>query len=309
MSVSAAPLPMYSDPDRLVPSLPSERAEPGSTNLQMFGAEDGEPSFWDFVDVINPLQHLPVISTLYRDITGDKIGVGARLVGGALFGGVLGLGAATANCLLEESSGRDLGGHALAMLRGDESDSMKKDGATQLAAATPPALPQNTEEVEASLAQDQTFAASEEPPLPQPAMQFSASGPVAHAPPSIPMENQVAVLTSGAAPRFRPVLGRGVSSPKDAPPAISVPVSNGNMRSNVPITGRNPVAAYHSGPVASSPIGAAPLPSAAALEHAGNGPDWFTAAWGQAMDKYENGKRLGAPPPAQTSDESVSLEG
>ena len=28
-------------------------------------------SFLDVLDIINPLQHLPVISTLYRQVTGD----------------------------------------------------------------------------------------------------------------------------------------------------------------------------------------------------------------------------------------------
>ncbi len=30
-----------------------------------------EMSFWDFVDIVNPLQHVPVINTIYRELTGD----------------------------------------------------------------------------------------------------------------------------------------------------------------------------------------------------------------------------------------------
>src|SRR3954464_5938704 len=26
--------------------------------------------FWDFVDIVNPLQHIPVVSTIYRELTG-----------------------------------------------------------------------------------------------------------------------------------------------------------------------------------------------------------------------------------------------
>jgi hypothetical protein len=51
-------------------------------------------TFGDFLDVINPLQHIPVVSTVYRMITGDEIGMGARLAGGALYGGPLGFVAA-----------------------------------------------------------------------------------------------------------------------------------------------------------------------------------------------------------------------
>jgi hypothetical protein len=47
-------------------------------------------SFNDLLDVINPLQHLPIISTLYRAITGEKIGLAARLAGDALYGGGIG---------------------------------------------------------------------------------------------------------------------------------------------------------------------------------------------------------------------------
>ncbi|MDP6473864.1 MAG: hypothetical protein QF894_03030 [Alphaproteobacteria bacterium] len=36
-----------------------------------FGA-DGF-GFDDFLDLINPLQHIPIISTIYREITGDTI--------------------------------------------------------------------------------------------------------------------------------------------------------------------------------------------------------------------------------------------
>ncbi len=33
-------------------------------------------SFGDIVDIINPLQHIPVVSTIYREMTGDDIGPG-----------------------------------------------------------------------------------------------------------------------------------------------------------------------------------------------------------------------------------------
>ena len=44
----------------------------------------------DVLDAINPLQHLPIISTLYRAITGDHIDTVPNMVGGAIYGGVLG---------------------------------------------------------------------------------------------------------------------------------------------------------------------------------------------------------------------------
>jgi hypothetical protein len=85
----------------------------------MFGADDDEPSFWDLLDVINPLQHIPIINSVYRELTGDKIGVGARLVGGTLFGGPIGLIGAALNTVLEEATGHDAGGHLIALFKDD----------------------------------------------------------------------------------------------------------------------------------------------------------------------------------------------
>lgn len=54
-------------------------------------------SFGDFIDVINPLQHIPGIAELYRSVTNDQISDQARKTGNALYGfalgGPVGLGA------------------------------------------------------------------------------------------------------------------------------------------------------------------------------------------------------------------------
>jgi hypothetical protein len=76
-------------------------------------------SFGALIDVINPLQHIPIVGTVYRAITGDSIGPAARIAGGGLFGGVIGLVAASIDTLVKEETGRDVGQHMLAM-RGDE---------------------------------------------------------------------------------------------------------------------------------------------------------------------------------------------
>lgn len=51
-----------------------------------------EPSFGflDLIDIINPLQHIPIVSQLYQSATGDTMGLVAQIVGGALFGGPVG---------------------------------------------------------------------------------------------------------------------------------------------------------------------------------------------------------------------------
>src|SRR5260221_11135660 len=47
-------------------------------------------SFRDLIDIINPLQHLPVVSTLYRWVTGDAIGALPRIIGDGIYGGPTG---------------------------------------------------------------------------------------------------------------------------------------------------------------------------------------------------------------------------
>lgn len=99
------------------------------------GAEGEEMSFWDFLDVINPLQHIPGVSTLYRELTGDEIKAPAKLAGGALYGGVIGLAASAADVILKEVSGRDAGEH-IASLFSDEEDAASGDATALADAAT-----------------------------------------------------------------------------------------------------------------------------------------------------------------------------
>lgn len=83
----------------------------------MFGEEGF--SFGDFLDVVNPLHHLPVVGAIYRSLTGDEIDPGAKVAGGTLYGGPIGLAAGVVNAMIEEHSGDDLGGHAMAFLFGE----------------------------------------------------------------------------------------------------------------------------------------------------------------------------------------------
>jgi hypothetical protein len=85
------------------------------------GEEGGFLSFLKTViDIINPLQHIPVVSTLYRQITGDEISPAARIAGDTLFGGPLGTMVALADVTSEKISGKDIGGNVMAMLSPDK---------------------------------------------------------------------------------------------------------------------------------------------------------------------------------------------
>ncbi len=70
--------------------------------------------FANLLDVINPLQHIPVVGTLYRAITGDTIQPLEQLAGDALYGGVLGFVASAANLVFKDITGKDVGDTVLA---------------------------------------------------------------------------------------------------------------------------------------------------------------------------------------------------
>lgn len=87
------------------------------TRLKLWAGESFE--FSDLLDFVNPLQHLPGISYLYRELTGDKIGALARVVGGGILGGPMGAATSLVNALIESETGDDIGGHAIAFLTGE----------------------------------------------------------------------------------------------------------------------------------------------------------------------------------------------
>jgi len=106
----------------------SAKAAPEPVSPQALNKESGKTSgiwendsfsFWDIIDAINPLQHIPIISTIYRKITGDEMGYASRIAGDTLYGGVLGnmvssLVSAVANVFVDSTTGKDIGGHVMA---------------------------------------------------------------------------------------------------------------------------------------------------------------------------------------------------
>lgn len=62
-------------------------------------------TFADLLDVVNPLHHIPVVGDLYREMTGDSISPQAKIAGGGLYGGPIGLATSVAAVAYEEISG------------------------------------------------------------------------------------------------------------------------------------------------------------------------------------------------------------
>lgn len=127
--------------------LPPENEAGASAPTRPFRpwAGDEGPRFSDLLDILNPLQHIPLVGTLYRQITGDSISPAARAVGGTLFGGVIGLVAALGDTVIEQVSGRDTGRHLSNGLASLFRPSPEESGPILVAAheraATPPADP------------------------------------------------------------------------------------------------------------------------------------------------------------------------
>jgi hypothetical protein len=110
-------------------------AGPTAANAQ--GSDRGF-SFGDLLDIVNPLQHIPVVSTIYRAITGDQIKTFPKIAGDMLSGGVAGFFSSVADTIFEKITGKNVGDTVLAWVEGEFSKP-----AAAVASATP-ALPQPT---------------------------------------------------------------------------------------------------------------------------------------------------------------------
>lgn len=107
--------------------------------------------FGDLIDVINPLQHIPGVSTVYRAVTGDEIGAAASIAGAAIFGGPIGAGIAAASAAFEMATGADPVDAAIAAITEDTPSSGL--------VPTPPASTATVLESDDSVAQEVAQAA------------------------------------------------------------------------------------------------------------------------------------------------------
>ncbi|MGH1456258.1 MAG: hypothetical protein ACRBDI_05720 [Alphaproteobacteria bacterium] len=73
--------------------------------------------FFDLLDMINPFQHIPLVNLAYRAITGDEIKPISQIIGGGVFGGPLGVAGGIVNAVIEEETGKDAIGNAMAFVR------------------------------------------------------------------------------------------------------------------------------------------------------------------------------------------------
>ncbi len=167
-------------------SAPKEIDKPsGAWEKSTFG-------FGDFIDMINPLQHLPVISTIYRQLSGDEMGSAPRMIGGAIFGGLLGswvsgLASAVANVFSTNATGKDIGDHVLELAR--------PANKTYLPSAAP-AIPARPAEVTLTQAvESQSHLQRDEPGLAMQRTHNPASGFIS---PSVPVPRSTVAAQSAS---------------------------------------------------------------------------------------------------------------
>jgi hypothetical protein len=130
---------------------------------QLFFGDDGVFGWDDFLDLINPLQHIPIVAQIYRAISGDQINGAAELLGAIPFGplGGLGMMGAIADLAVKDVTGKDIGDNLQAMIFGGPGNTGSPPGTTPANMAAVPGDPAaGTQLASSSVAYD-TSAASE----------------------------------------------------------------------------------------------------------------------------------------------------
>lgn len=104
-------------------SAASTNAAPIAPAVAAFNDSDG-PSFSDVLDILNPLQHIPIINSLYQHLTGDTEGAVADVAGGTLWAGPIGLISSLVDLSMRADGGKSASDRLLSWLglEGDESD-------------------------------------------------------------------------------------------------------------------------------------------------------------------------------------------
>lgn len=299
---------------------------PAEHHLPAYAEGDDSPSFKDVLDTINPLQHLPIISTIYRELTGDQPGAVSRVLGGALYGGPIGLAYEMVNSAIDDQTGMDVGGHTWAMLFDDtpEDQAIKvADAANGAASATAPQQVAAALGAPAGTAIDAAATSTIVAQAPAPLVQGSASlaasptvdaaSPVAQAPKALspkllasadgpqPIATN-AVASSQLPPGYLPAPARRTIQVNPLPPTGGATLSTNNARSFVPAAGHPIVSTAQTDArgVALSQPGNAPVPVQPAVSPPPPATPnaWLPNAMSNAMDKYERMQKLGQNVPA-----------
>ena len=292
----------------------------GASKISAFNQPDG-PSFSDFLDIINPLQHIPVVSTIYQAVTGDHQGAVSDVVGGILWGGPIGLVSAMADLAVQDGTGKSIGANVASLFTdGPDTDTVTATAAATAAVQAAPAADAPAPVPTAvEVAAIPTPVAT--PATPAPAgdlpmtvgdfMVFGASPPAGPATPPV---------GPPAPPTAPPAAAAQRPTASAAPPVIAGPATSGDFlvfgadsRPTSLLPSDDPPAQDHrfrplparTGPA--TPRAALPMPttgpgavpggvSQSSVSQGGvsQGGD-FVGKFSAALDKYQKASRLGEP--------------
>ncbi|HIJ61624.1 MAG TPA: hypothetical protein HPQ04_02930 [Rhodospirillaceae bacterium] len=262
----------------------------GQGKLTAFNSPDG-PSFSDVLDILNPLQHIPVINVVYQAVTGDRQGAASEVLGGVLWGGPIGLVSAMVDLAVEDGTGKTIGANVASLF----SDPAATEAPATLLAAS--------------------AAASEEPaqtaasPTP-PAVEVTA------VPPEAPAKDEPVsagdYLIFGTAPAHAATSTAVQAKPPSPTPVAATPadfmVFGADSKPTSLLPGDNPPPAQdhrfrpvpaRTGPA--EPRATLPMPTtgAAAVQSAVS-QNQFIGNFNAAFDKYQRAAKLGDPPTTDT---------
>jgi hypothetical protein len=241
----------------------------GNGDEAFFGptrAGDPEMSFNDFLDIINPLQHLPIVSTIYRAITGDTIKPTTRVMGDLLFGGPVGAAFGAVSAMVEDVSGSDPGAQMMAALGIGPSTPAAVPATATASAAGGLIAEATTRPPEAAVAtaappaKPAALAAANMPqlsPASFDALIRSVGGQPAEAATAAPAPASTAAAGSTEARRFFPAHAMGAKPPRPVPLDIR-PDDKASYEAALRMMQEN--MARYGGPSATSTAAAAALP-------------------------------------------------
>ena len=285
-------------PASTVDSAASAGTSSSAHHLQAFAEGNDAPTFQDVLDTINPLQHIPIINTVYRKLTGDEPGAVSRMAGGALYGGPIGMFLAGIDSAIDDETGNDLGGHIYAALFGDDDDQndtklAQNDEQTvahqpetpdpvQVSAAETPSPEPDVTPPPEPIATAAPIPVAVSPVTPKPALlnpKLAQAVPTPVSPPAAAAATPAAV--SGATPLpqgFMPAPSRHTIQVMPPTPPSSV-ISTSAQNSTVPNAG-HVVASTAQAANAQAPQQTTP-PNA-----------WLPDAMAKALDKYQRMNKL-----------------
>src|ERR1700761_8499282 len=139
---------VYSTEYHAMVSSPSPSPEKATVTATADSSGNQDEGFFHhLLDVVNPLQHLPVIGTIYRAITGEHIGPVEKIAGDALYGGLWGAVSSVADVAFEGLTGKSAEDTVISWFKGDSSSQVAKvtapsiQFAQSLPSSDTPALP------------------------------------------------------------------------------------------------------------------------------------------------------------------------